>query len=314
MVDGGGTRIGWSELPAELRTEIELMLGAPVLSAVSQRGGFSPGSADRLVLADGRRAFVKAASSARNAESVRLHRQEGSISARLPVGLPIPEFLGVIDDRGWVAIAFADVEGRPPQEPWIDTEIDAAMGVLDRVGAVAAPAALPRLEDELAGDFDGWLRLQHEPPTGGAELPALATGRLDQLAELSAGGLTGCAGDRLVHLDVRADNLLIRADGTAVLVDWPWACAGAAWVDPLLLLANVALHGGDVTHRLSELSARQAVSGDLLDGFLAGLTGFMLDGARRPGSPGIPHLRSFQRRQGEAWLALLARRRGWPLD
>jgi hypothetical protein len=35
-------------------------LGSRVVSAVTQPGGFSPGAAARLVLADGRRAFAKA--------------------------------------------------------------------------------------------------------------------------------------------------------------------------------------------------------------------------------------------------------------
>ena len=40
---------------------IEEILGAPVVAAHSQPGGFSPGLGARLVLADGRRAFAKAA-------------------------------------------------------------------------------------------------------------------------------------------------------------------------------------------------------------------------------------------------------------
>ena len=46
--------------PLSLRSDVERALGSPVVRAASQPGGFSPGSADRVVLADGRRAFVKA--------------------------------------------------------------------------------------------------------------------------------------------------------------------------------------------------------------------------------------------------------------
>lgn len=51
-------------------------MGAPVVSAVSQASGYSPGSADRLRLADGRRVFVKAVSAEVNPDSIAIHRRE----------------------------------------------------------------------------------------------------------------------------------------------------------------------------------------------------------------------------------------------
>ena len=60
MVDAAGVRVAWADLPARVRDVVEEILGAPVVEAVSQPGGFSPGSADRVRTADGRRAFVKA--------------------------------------------------------------------------------------------------------------------------------------------------------------------------------------------------------------------------------------------------------------
>jgi thiamine kinase-like enzyme len=52
-------------------------------------------------------------------------------------------------------------------------------------------------------------------------------------------------GETLLHADLRADNLLITADGVMV-VDWPYAVTGARWLDGLLLLVSVAdiLPGG----------------------------------------------------------------------
>ncbi|MYW06486.1 aminoglycoside phosphotransferase family protein, partial [Streptomyces sp. SID3343] len=55
-----GVRVAWESAPAALRTAVEVRLGAPVVRAVTQVGGFSPGVATRVELADGRRAFVKA--------------------------------------------------------------------------------------------------------------------------------------------------------------------------------------------------------------------------------------------------------------
>ena len=62
MVDAAGVRVAWADLPAPVRDVVADILGSPVLAAVSQPGGFSPGSADRVCTADGRRAFVKAVS------------------------------------------------------------------------------------------------------------------------------------------------------------------------------------------------------------------------------------------------------------
>ena len=58
-------RIGWADLPERVRDEVQAIIGGEVVSAVSQSGGFSPGTADRVVTTNGRRAFVKAVSPAR---------------------------------------------------------------------------------------------------------------------------------------------------------------------------------------------------------------------------------------------------------
>jgi hypothetical protein len=59
-VPAGGVRLPWADVPAWLRRKAERQLGGRVLEAVTQPGGFSPGAAARLRLADGRRVFVKA--------------------------------------------------------------------------------------------------------------------------------------------------------------------------------------------------------------------------------------------------------------
>ena len=52
------------------------------------------------------------------------------------------------------------------------------------------------------------------------------------------------AGDTLLHTDVRADNLLLTADGEVVVVDWPHACRGSAFVELVLFAPSVAMQGG----------------------------------------------------------------------
>jgi len=50
-------------------------------------------------------------------------------------------------------------------------------------------------------------------------------------------------GDRLVHLDVRSDNLCFR-DGRCVLVDWPHAARGNPLLDLAIWLPSLRVEGG----------------------------------------------------------------------
>ncbi|MDD0857289.1 phosphotransferase [Arthrobacter alpinus] len=58
------------------------------------------------------------------------------------------------------------------------------------------------------------------------------------MIELAALGTGFLAGESLVHGDLRADNILLTEHGV-VLLDWPWAARGAAWVEGLSVLLNV---------------------------------------------------------------------------
>src|SRR5215218_5669097 len=89
--------------------------------------------------------------------------------------------------------------------------------------------------------FAGWERIRVEPPT---DLDPWSRHHLDDFCRVASRGLGRLGGDSLLHADIRADNLVIHTDGTVAVVDWPWACIGAAWFDQLLLCVNVDLYGG----------------------------------------------------------------------
>ncbi|MFR9774885.1 phosphotransferase [Micromonospora sp. MS34] len=309
MTNGTRTRIGWTDLPDHVRVAVEEILGDRVVVAVSQHGGFSPGTADRVRTAGGGRAFVKAVSPAQNDRSPHMHRSEALVAAALPSGTPAPRLLGSYDDGDWVALVFADVEGRHPATPWDADELAAVLSTLEAMAAALTPAAVaaaPTAAERLAQDFAGWRRIAEDPP---ADLDPWARTRLPELHAAAERGLAALAGETLCHLDIRADNLLIGPDGTVSVVDWPWACRGPAWLDSLLVLVNVQVHGGhdpEVLLRARPLTAGADPAG--VTGVLAGLAGFFLDAARQPPPPGIPTVRAFQRLQGDALLPWLARR------
>lgn len=103
-----------------------------------------------------------------------------------------------------------------------------------------------------------------------------------------------------MHTDVRADNLLVRPTGEVVVVDWPWACRGARWLDTVMLVINVRLFGG---HDVEELLADRRLLADVdpaaVTGVLAGLAGFFVDAARYPPPPGLPTVRALDRQARE---------------
>jgi aminoglycoside phosphotransferase (APT) family kinase protein len=299
MVTASGVRISWGDLPERVRHAVAEIVGGEVVGAVSQTGGFSPGTADRIRTADGRRAFVKAVSQAQNEHSPRMHRQEAHVTAALPPDAPTPALLGAYDDGDWVALVLTDVDGRHPDTPWRPDELVHVRTALDDLARTLTPSPIenvPTARDHLEQDFTGWHRLRTDPP---ATLDSWISDHLDDLCRHAEHGLTALAGDTLAHTDIRADNLLIDRAGTVTVVDWPWACRGPAWLDTLLLLVNVRLYGGH-----SDLSTIDAERADLI-GVLAGFGGFFADAARLPPPPGLPSLRAFQQAQADvvvSWL------------
>ncbi|CAM5414953.1 hypothetical protein SALBM311S_12776 [Streptomyces alboniger] len=183
-----GLRIPWEHLPEPVRDAVAGVLGAPVVHAVTQPGGFSPGVAARVRTAEGRRAFVKAVSVDTNPHAPHLHRTEARNAAALPPAVPAPRLLGTHDDGTWVALVYQDVTGRQPHVPWREPEL---RRVLDAVGQLAraltpTPLDAPPAATALGHTFDGWRQLLEGQEAG--ELPPANLGtwtatNLPRLAE-----------------------------------------------------------------------------------------------------------------------------------
>ncbi len=312
IIPAQGVRMEWQAVPAAVREALERQLGTKVVEATTQNGGFSPGVAARLLLADGTRAFAKAVTAEVNPHSASMHRTETAKAALLPPGAPVPHLLGSYDDGEWVALLFEDVEGRQPHVPWNMAELGR---VLEAVGRLAdaltpAPPGAEPLPDE---PFEGWRLLAAAYASGEDELadmdPWVRT-HLTALAERERDCGRAVAGDTLAHGDLRADNILLTDEG-AVFVDWPHACRAARWLDLLLMLPSVAMQGGPAPEPVfaAHPVARGADARDVTTALL-GLTGMFLRQARQPAPPGLPTLRPFQQAQGEQALAWLKERLG----
>jgi aminoglycoside phosphotransferase (APT) family kinase protein len=153
-----------------------------------------------------------------------------------------------------------------------------------------------------------WRRLRKDRP---ARLDAWSTRHLDRLADLEAEAPSAVAGDALLHLDVRADNLLLTPERVLV-VDWPHARVGAPWVDLVFFAPSVAMQGGPPPEELLARHpyARRAGT-EALTAVVAAMAGFFTREGLQPAPPGLPTLRAFQAAQGDVARSWLARRTGW---
>lgn len=236
-------RLSYGEVPAAVRGWVEQQLGSPVVAVSEQDGGMSPGCVSRLRCANGSRAFVRAVGSTLNRDSPALFRRE--ITALELIGSdPRWALRASYDDGTWVALLLEDVEGRNPDlaDP---EELAAVLAAVDDLGTTltARVPAPPAPEDgpwpgtggllDLAAVMRTWAESFEHVVAEPDDLPSWLG---ERAADLRPGvaALGGTPGDRVVHQDIRADNLLVRRDGTVVVVDWGGCGVGQAWTDPLL--------------------------------------------------------------------------------
>jgi hypothetical protein len=307
-----GVRVAYNDTPGAFRAWVDDALGSPVVAAVTQPGGFSPGVAARLVCADGSRAFCKAVSASVNDFAVTAHRQEQRITAALPAEAPVPRLLAPYDDGTWVALLLQDIDGHLPALPWQPADLARVTAAIDELGDLLTPSPLsdvPPVGTPEDRDFWGWRELAaSDYPIG---LPPWAAAHLDQLAELEPAWLAAAAGDTLLHADIRADNLLLAQD-RIWLVDWPWACTGQAWVDVANFAPSVAMQGGPCAADVFAASRRtRTADRDEVTAYVCALAGYFVSQSLKPAPPGLPTVRPFQAAQGTVALDWLAQLTAW---
>jgi hypothetical protein len=287
-----------------VRAGIEERCGSPVVEAISQGGGFTPGFASVLVCEDGSRHFVKAASSVAQPVFADSYRQEARKLGALPETVPAPRLLWV-EDGDWVVLGLEYVEARAPQRPWRADELDLCLDAAEAVVDELTPAPEGLDLDPVSTEFAAWPGLWTR--VGEQDVRPHA----DEAAALAATYAEVTGGETLVHTDLRDDNALLTTDGRALFCDWNWPVVGAPWLDSVILLISPRGDGLDVERVIAERRLLRDVPVDHIDRFLALLAGYLLSQAGQPVPPSSPHLRDAQRWQGEAVWDWLCERRGW---
>jgi aminoglycoside phosphotransferase (APT) family kinase protein len=303
-----GVRLPYDETPTRLRAWVDDSLGSPVVAALTQPGGFSPGVAARLRCADGTRAFCKAVSPAANADSPQVHRAEASTAAALPAAAPVPRLIASYDDEVWVALLFEDVGGRQPRLPWGLEELTRVATAIDGMHAVLTPCPTnaPVVSEGWHEQFTNW-RLVESAPTG---LDEWCVRHLAALEDMESRWEQAATGDTLLHMDLRADNLVVT-DQRVWIVDWPWATRGHPLLDLVAFAPSVAMQGGPEPSATLALSRTgRTAERDRLLPLVCAVAGYFVCRSVLPAPPGLPTVRAFQAAQAEValrWLQALTR-------
>ncbi len=312
---GGGFPYGrtarrrtWDQLPGHVHTTVEQNVGSPVESARSMTSGFTPGFASVLTLADGRRAFVKAAGKdddERQGWSITgSYREEARKRLALPDELPAPRLLWSSDDGDWIVTGFEYVAGRLPRRPWDPAEL---RRVLDTVTAMAPLLDQPPdgLDLETVAQFFATL------PARGETVLARdgASPTLTALAKLAAEFPDRCAGKSVQQFDLRDDNILLADDGRVWICDWNWPLLGAPWLDLVGLLLSVHGDGLEADAIVTSHPLTAEVDPRSIDAFLAGLWLYFTTAGDQPVPTASPYIRDFQKLQA-GWTLSWLRKRG----
>ncbi|MBB5869946.1 hypothetical protein F4553_003325 [Allocatelliglobosispora scoriae] len=297
-------RPSWESLPQALRDAVTARLGAPVVTARSAGGGFTPGFAATLTTADGRAHFVKAAPL--DSDISGWYATEARITAALPASIPTARLRWTAELADHRVLCLDAIDGAMPSLPWQPAQLAAALDAQAVIAEAfaAVPAELEPLvttswAERMTGTLDRW----RDPAGPPAAAPAWALARADELAELEGvfwNFATTAAG--LIHCDLRLDNVVIDAAGKAWVCDWNFLTRGPALLDAIsLLLTAVPDHDVDAL-----------VAGEdpvLVDGALVAFSGYYLTAGAREEIPTSPHVRSHQRYYAELALRWLSARR-----
>jgi hypothetical protein len=290
-----------------VRQRSRRLLGSDVVAADSQLGGFSEGLAARVRLANGHRVFIKAASAVTAPAAAQFHRREMTITAALAGTGLVPRLLDGYDDGVWVALAFEEIPGRLPIQPWQRDELDRVLAAASMLAQVLTPAPVDRsiLAPPRLG---GWRELaQHGRRDALRALNPWAAGHLQDLVAPEEQADPALAGRTLLHGDLYPFNVLLTRR-RVVVVDWPHAWIGAAHGDAVTLMSSAALSGIDPQPLAQRHPLTREVDPTLIDVFLALHAGFLFRAAVSAGPNCDLHLRNMMLALGNSSLRRLQTR------
>jgi hypothetical protein len=270
----------FDRLDVTIRERVERLLGVPVAGwRPVTGGGWSVSVRGVADLADGRRVFAKLGDVP---DTVAAIRDECRVYPLL-AGPFVPRLVAA--DPSVPLLVVEDLSDATWPPPWTPRLLDALERLFEELAATPAPAGVPALADARPGAWEV-VAADRAPFLGTG---AASAGWLERALPvlLRAQAAAPVAGDRLLHFDVRSDNLCFR-DGRGYLVDWNHARAGDPRWDRLCMLHTIQMEGGPSVRELDP---------DPEPGILAWIAGFFAARAGLPPPEGAPRVRGFQRAQ-----------------
>lgn len=281
-----------------LRARLERALGKRIVEAARRTGGYSRALRLQLSLADGSSVFAKVATTS---DTARWLRREAVVYQALGSRPFLAEFQGFDDHPEQPFLLLEDLSAAHWPPPWDTERVDAVLAALTMVRTAPVPVATPSLEAERMV-LCQWATIAADPK------PFLSLGLCSDkwLARtlptlLAAEKKLVLAGESLVHLDIRSDNLCF-VGGRAVIVDWNWSSVGNPEADLACWLPSLHAEGGPLPENLLPDGAPWA----------AALTGFFGAQAGLPPPEGAPTVRTVQLRQLRSALPWAVRSLGLP--
>jgi hypothetical protein len=310
----------WSAVPRQVKEEVARVLGSPVARASRIYGGYAPSATFRLALADGRRAFFKGVS-ARSNEFMRgaLVQEERVYRELSHLIRPwAPEFYDSLQVDDWHALLLEDV-GPADVPPWTARKVRDAAQAYAKFHRSTLGRPLPEwvTSDLLPGEVENWERLAADDGALAAtaslagprapEARAWLEAHLPRLSATSRELLAVTDHHTLLYLDARGDNVRWN-QGQLRIFDWNWVQRGPVEPDAAAFAEGIAAEGGPAPEMfMAEYGRAMPVRGEALRASVAVLAGFFARSAPRPPMPGLPRIRSIQRRQLKVCLAWAAR-------
>lgn len=259
--------------------------------------GYTP--AERWVVGfdDGSSAFVKAAVNDLTASWLRAERRlYEDIDADF-----LPQMLAADDSGPHPLLLLEDLSDAHWPPPWRPGDMERVLATFAAVARTPAPEWVPDLEVHRA-HLSGWARVAADPePFLRLAIcsEAWLSSALPRLLEAESSAVL--AGDDLLHLDGRSDNICLTGD-RVVLVDWNSACRGNGALDVAAWLPSLRMEGGPLPEEVAPEST------DLL----AMVVGYFAASAGGPPIPDAPRVRWIQLRQLRVGLPAVARMLGLP--
>ena len=267
--------------------------------ATADRGATE--AAARWIVADGdrtgggRSAFVKIGATALTADWFRAEWRNYQALR----GWFLPKVLGFDDDGERPALALEDLSAADWPPPWTDERVAAVLDALAAIRDTRPPDHLHRRALDSGADWQGIAADPGRFLSLGLCSADWLTAALPSL--IAAASSAPLAGDALVHLDIRSDNLCFRA-GRAIVIDWNHAQLGNPELDVAFWLPSLHAEGGPPPQSILPHAPALA----------AWVAGFFCAGAASPPIVDAPHVRPLQLMQSRTALPWAARALGLP--